>query len=68
MAIARILLVSVLALALVRADDELYTSQVVKGSVNCLDCPRGSDLSGSVVTLIRVFYFYMFHEGLFFLS
>ncbi|XP_057806539.1 uncharacterized protein LOC131021384 [Salvia miltiorrhiza] len=40
------LLASVLVLALVNAEHELYSSQVLEGSVNCLDCPRGSDLSG----------------------
>ncbi|KAK6119874.1 hypothetical protein DH2020_046366 [Rehmannia glutinosa] len=31
-------------LALAKA--EIYTAQLLKGSITCLDCPNGSDLSG----------------------
>lgn len=46
MAITPVLLSFLFALALVEASQDLHTSQLLKGSVNCLDCPRGSDLSG----------------------
>ncbi|KAL6511049.1 hypothetical protein OROGR_022173 [Orobanche gracilis] len=44
MAINRLLVA--LFFILLLTEGEPYTSQILKGSVTCLDCPQGSDLSG----------------------